>query len=129
MTHTFATLEVSKPTFFEIKRKLNDAGYNHCMIGGGNGSAITIDMHGIALTEEDPPETAEQVGAEKMRALGRKIQEEIPGLGFAVFTFKFNEPGMSNYISNANREEMMTALEETLNRFKAQRTFKTPEEE
>lgn len=52
-THTFAVLEVSRSTFEEIKKKLNDAGYDHAMIGGGKGGRLTIDMHGIGLECKD----------------------------------------------------------------------------
>ena len=127
MTHTFAVLPVTKPTFNEIKKKLNDAGYDHCLIGGGKGSPLKIDMSGIALAIEDMPQTAEQVTAEKMRIIGMKIQEEAPGLGFALFIFEFYKPGMSNYISNARREDMVIALEETLERFRNGQDFPTPE--
>lgn len=45
MTHTYATLEVSAEAYDEIKRKLEDAGYQHAFIDGA------IDMHGIALVK------------------------------------------------------------------------------
>lgn len=70
----------------------------------------------------------QQVGAEKMRKIGQLLKEQLPGLGFALFTFEFNKPGMSNYISNASRDDMIIALEETVARFKQQQDFKTPEE-
>lgn len=49
-----------------------------------------------------------------------KVLEEDCGhrIGFALFCFEFNKPGISNYISNANRNDMIEALEETLKRFK-----------
>ena len=71
---------------------------------------------------------SKQMGAEAMRKLGRRIQKEIPGLGFAVFVFEFHTAGMSNYISNAQREDMIRAMEETLARLKGGKEFKTPEE-
>lgn len=55
---------------------------------------------------------------EYMRLLAKNISRQIPGLGFALFVFEFDKPGMSNYISNAQREPMIQALEETLQRFK-----------
>jgi hypothetical protein len=69
-----------------------------------------------------------QVGAEKMRALGKMLSEEIPGLGYALFVFEFYRPGVANYVSNAQREDMIKTLEETLARFKAKQDFDTPEE-
>ena len=60
-----------------------------------------------------------QIGGQQMRDLADMLSEQIPGLGFAVIVFKFKDPGMSNYVSNAQREDMITALEETLNRWKS----------
>ena len=70
----------------------------------------------------------DQVGALKMNQVARVIQEALPGLGFALFVFQFNVVGVANYISNANRESMITALEETLSRFKKKQTVDTPNE-
>ena len=64
---------------------------------------------------------------EKMRLLAKNISRQIPGMGFALFVFEFNEPGISNYISNADRDSMIKALEETLERFKNNQVFITPE--
>lgn len=71
---------------------------------------------------------SKQIGANEMRRLAALLEKELKGLGFALFVFKFKEPGMSNYISNAVREDMMIALEEKLRIFKNQQDFKTPEE-
>lgn len=68
-----------------------------------------------------------QIGGAEMRQLAKKISKEIPGLGFALLIFEFNKPGMSNYISNAQREDMIKAMEETLKRWKAGTDFPTPE--
>ena len=62
-----------------------------------------------------------------MRDIATLIDGEIPGIGFALLVFDFNSAGISNYISNAQREDMITALRETLKRFEAGRTFPTPE--
>lgn len=69
-----------------------------------------------------------QIGAAKMRQLAGILSDELKGLGFALFVFEFKAPGIANYISNAQREDMITALEEKLKRFKNQEDFKTPEE-
>lgn len=63
-----------------------------------------------------------------MRELGRMIKNKIPGLGFAILVFEFHKPGISNYISNAQRADMIKAMEETLKRWKDGTDFKTPEE-
>lgn len=50
MTHTYVELIVSKGVYNEIKKKLRDAKYDHAFIQ--NGLIELIDMHGIALKEE-----------------------------------------------------------------------------
>lgn len=67
------------------------------------------------------------VDGQKMRDLAKMVENEIPGIGFAILVFDFNEPGMSNYISNARREDMINSLKETVARFESGRTFPTPE--
>jgi hypothetical protein len=37
-------------------------------------------------------------------------------LGFCLLTFPFNSPNITNYVSNANREDMIKALRETADR-------------
>jgi len=69
-----------------------------------------------------------QIGAEAMRKIGRRIEKEIPGLGFMLIVFEFHEPGMANYLSNALRHDMIKAMEETVARLKGKQDFKTPEE-
>jgi hypothetical protein len=68
-----------------------------------------------------------QIGGAEMRQLAKKIEKELPGLGFCLLVFEFYKPGMSNYISNAQREDMILALEETLKRWKDKTDFPTPE--
>jgi hypothetical protein len=70
---------------------------------------------------------SKQIGGAEMRRLAKKIQKEIPGLGFALLVFEFNDSGMSNYISNAERQDMIKALEETVFRLKDEQDFPTPE--
>jgi len=71
---------------------------------------------------------SDQIGAIKMRELGDVVSKRIPGLGYAILIFEFHNSGIANYVSNANREDMIKCLEETLERFKSQQDFKTPEE-
>lgn len=71
---------------------------------------------------------SKQIGAAAMRKVGKRIQKELPGLGFCLLVFEFFEPGMANYLSNAQREDMIRALEETVARLKGGQDFKTPEE-
>jgi hypothetical protein len=69
-----------------------------------------------------------QIGAAQMRKIGKRLEKELPGLGYALFVFEFFRPGVANYISNAQRADMIKALEETLDRLKGGQDFKTPEE-
>lgn len=39
-------------------------------------------------------------------------------IGFCLLVFGFNAPGISNYVSNAERADMIKALEETAMRLK-----------
>ena len=41
---------------------------------------------------------------------------------------KFNEPGQSNYISNADRKDMIKSLRETADRLDNKEDFKTPKD-
>lgn len=67
-----------------------------------------------------------QIGAEKMRELATQIQKEIPGIGFCLIVYPFHEKGMSNYISNSQRDDMIVFLQETVNRLKKNKDFQTP---
>lgn len=51
MSHTYAILLVSKKTYAEIRMKLIRAGYEHAIDEVVRGEIL--DMHGIALQEED----------------------------------------------------------------------------
>jgi hypothetical protein len=69
-----------------------------------------------------------QIDGVRMRQLAEMIKKEIPGLGFALITFEFIETtAPANYISNAQREDMIKAIEEILDRWKKGKTFPTPE--
>lgn len=68
-------------------------------------------------------------GAAFMRALAEMIKAVLPkGWGFALVVFPFERPGISNYISNAQRDTMIEALHETVKRLESKQDFKTPEE-
>lgn len=53
-THTYAVLDVSAAAYDEIRRKLEDANYQHAF--HPDGGRILIDMHGIAIAKEVPAE-------------------------------------------------------------------------
>ena len=90
-------------------------------VGSGSGSINSLR----------PPlnrsKMSKNVDGQKMRDLAAIIGREIPGIGFAVLVFDFNEPGIGNYVSNAQREDMIISLKETVKRLEGGRTFPTPE--
>lgn len=67
-----------------------------------------------------------QVDGEKMKRVAKMLKKELPGLGFALITFEFDKPGMRNYVSNAQRNDMITALYEVAERLRKQKDFLTP---
>ncbi len=52
MTYTYALMDVSESTYNEIKKKLEDAGYQHAFHDDHDGDGMVLDMHGIALKLE-----------------------------------------------------------------------------
>ncbi len=64
---------------------------------------------------------------EGMKLIGQLLKEMLPqGVGFALLTFEFNNPGLANYISSAQREDMIKALRECADRIEGNRTIQTP---
>ena len=53
---------------------------------------------------------------QELRRQAAFISRDFPGLGFALIVFEHYKPGISNYISNSHREDMITALRETADR-------------
>jgi len=57
---------------------------------------------------------------EVIQGLASATQEVIKDLlgemGFAILVFEFNRPGISHYVSNAERADMIDALRETADR-------------
>jgi hypothetical protein len=68
-----------------------------------------------------------EVTGKEMREMGLLLQALLPELGWALLVFPFHEPGVSNYIANAQREDMVTALREAANRLAGNEDFPTPE--
>jgi hypothetical protein len=48
----------------------------------------------------------------KMNALGQLLKEEFEGYGFLLMVFDFGDSGMMNYLSNADREDVLECLRE-----------------
>ena len=70
---------------------------------------------------------ARQIGGQQMRNLAEKVKKEIPGLGFALLVFEFENAGIANYISNSQRKDMIKAMKETIERLEKNQDFTTPE--
>jgi hypothetical protein len=66
------------------------------------------------------------VDGQKMKDLATLLQKKMPGIGFALLVFDFKTPGVANYISNAQRDDMILALEEKVKVLKEKRDFPTP---
>lgn len=69
-----------------------------------------------------------QIGAAEMRRIAEVINKRLKGLGFALFIFEFNKPGLANYIYNAERETMLKAMKESYFRLSNGEDINTPEE-
>lgn len=70
-----------------------------------------------------------QLDGHAMRLLAELISSAAPGLGFALITFELNvDPNnkLVNYISNGQREDMIHALKELLDRWEAGTDYMTP---
>lgn len=50
-THTYVILEISHAAYEEIAEKLREAGYAHAF--HETGGRVVIDMHGIAVAEQE----------------------------------------------------------------------------
>lgn len=55
---------------------------------------------------------------EVMTTLADTIKEFLPGVGFVLLTFNADKPGKCNYISNADRKDMVKALFEAAYKLK-----------
>lgn len=64
-----------------------------------------------------------------MIQIGDFIKKRLPkNFGYAVIVFPFYSGGVSNYISNAQRSDMIKALRETADRLEQKQEFETPED-
>lgn len=67
------------------------------------------------------------MSAHAMQQMAEKVKSMLPkDFVFTILVFPLNEPGVSNYISNANRSDMIKALREVADRLEAKQDFKTP---
>lgn len=66
---------------------------------------------------------------EVMKKMGEYVQKLLPkDFGFALIVYKFKEAGVSNYISNGERSDMIKALREIADRLDKNQTFETPKD-
>lgn len=76
-THTYAILDVTAETFRELQQKLEHAGYHHAF-KEDDGSLI-IDLHGIAIRDEDEPAPAEHEPGEPFVSIDpSQVKHERP---------------------------------------------------
>ena len=65
---------------------------------------------------------AEEFVKSKLQGIAQKVKNELPeGFGFVVLTFKFNEKpdtAQMMYVSNANRDDVVKAMEEFIQKTK-----------
>lgn len=63
-----------------------------------------------------------------MQQMGKRVAEMLPSdFGFAILVFPLGSGGESNYISNADRSDMIKALRETANRLENKEDYGTPD--
>ncbi len=68
------------------------------------------------------------MSAKAMNKMADKVKAMIPKeFGFTILVFPFNNPGTANYVSNAQRPDMIKALRETADRLEKKEDFTTPE--
>lgn len=70
----------------------------------------------LRRTEEFLNELAKTLDEVLEESLGKR-------LGFAMIIFEFGAPGIANYISNAERDDMIEALKGTVERFEKGETI------
>lgn len=69
------------------------------------------------------------MSAQAMKKMGEMVKKMLPKeFGYAILVFPFHNPeGVSNYVSNAVREDMIKVLRETADRLEKKEDFKTPD--
>ncbi len=68
------------------------------------------------------------MSAKAMKKMASRVNKLLPkDFGYTILVFPFNNLGVSNYISNANRSDMIKVLRETADRLEQKEDFETPE--
>lgn len=74
------------------------------------------------------PEVKKKIDGQAMRDLADGLKKQMPGIGFALLVFDFeNDSRIANYISNVQEEFMIKALEHQLDALRKGKTFATTE--
>jgi len=58
--------------------------------------------------------------------IDRALRETVGKMGFVLLVFPPGKPGVSNYLSNCERDMMILALEETVDRLKKKADIPRP---
>lgn len=64
----------------------------------------------------------QQIAAALSEIIDEAYQQKM---GFFLTVFEFDKPGVSDYISNANREQIIKSMRETAKRFEKGETIPT----
>lgn len=66
------------------------------------------------MKDEDTEGPVDPKIVQEMTALSRTIADMVKPYGFALLIFDFGDSGRMNYMSNANRTDMIKALKELI---------------
>lgn len=62
-----------------------------------------------------------------LQKMAQAMSAALPGLGFCLLVFEFGKEGRADYISNANREQMIQAMRENADALEKGRDYKVPQ--
>ncbi len=99
-----------------------------------DGHQITGSLFGKKNIQELRKQLTELIGRRplladgvKMRQIADMVEREVPGMAFVLLIAEFGGPhGLSNYISNGDREDCIKWLRETADRIEKNSSFQTP---
>ncbi len=69
-----------------------------------------VRVESIMVSKESPSPNYQEIAKE--------LDNHLNPLGFVLLSFDFCEPGIANYVSNANRKDVVKAMFETAYRLK-----------
>ena len=68
------------------------------------------------MTPLEMQQTTEEIMRELGVSINAALKTYFPNSGFVLLVFPLNKPGAANYLSNAERQSMIKALKETVER-------------